>query len=397
MRNRKRFVSKFTANLTILIIVVVIITIGARCQQQHRTVVETMQLRTTSARTGTGRNAVSLDYTKSQETFFHGILFSLGEYWKSMTYADVVLKREEETEVKNLNDNRKNIKNNDQLQRSLEVFNCSECFKHDFRYLINNAKVCEDESSIDLLFLIFTVHKNVQERNALRKTWLTFTKNNTGTVRYVFLLGYINNPSLNEAVVKENEQYKDIIQENFIDVYVNLTYKTIMGYKWVLSNCPRAKVVAKTDDDMFINIPNMLQKIHDNKDILNNTIVGACSEGQQPVRSRASKWYASILSYPGTQYPSFCSGTCYLTSIELVQKLYTMSSDVPFFHLEDVYIGMCLYKLGGKVKRLSGFHISHPDLDPCLYKGSELVTSHMVTPENLVKVWHSECVPRSKK
>ena len=91
------------------------------------------------------------------------------------------------------------------------------------------CKLYNGQREIELLILIFTMHNNIIQRNALRDTWLTHSKNNSANVRYVFLLGKAQNSKLEKSLIKESEQFGDIIQENFVDVYRNLTFKTIMG------------------------------------------------------------------------------------------------------------------------------------------------------------------------
>ncbi|KAH3770538.1 hypothetical protein DPMN_171825 [Dreissena polymorpha] len=67
---------------------------------------------------------------------------------------------------------------------------CNNCFKHDFEYAIQNDHICDtlDTSEhIDLLIFVTTVHHNVLNRQAIRRTWLSYTNNNTANARHVFL------------------------------------------------------------------------------------------------------------------------------------------------------------------------------------------------------------------
>ena len=188
------------------------------------------------------------------------------------------------------------------------------CFKHDYYYAIDNPDICKLYSGlteIKLLIIILTVNNNVQQRNVLRETWLTHSKNNTANVRYSFLLGEINDAQLQADVIKESYLFRDIIKENFIDMYSNLTYKTMMGFKWAATKCGVAKAVLKTDDDMYINVPNVLDIVRNNFSSLQANIVDSCAQRADPVRYQKSKWYASINSYPGKFYPGFCSGTVF--------------------------------------------------------------------------------------
>ena len=277
---------------------------------------------------------------------------------------------------------------------------CNNCFKHDFKYLIYNTDVCKlysNQTEVELLIIILSTHNHTLERQALRETWLTPSKNNTATVRYAFLFGKIQNAKLQESLVKESEQFRDIVQEDFIDVYSNLTYKTLMGFKWAASNCGIAKAVLKTDDDMYINVPNVMKIVKEKELQLQTNVFGSCNQKAQPVRDTKSKWFASVRSYPGKFYAGFCSGTGYLTSLNVARKVFEISRHVPFFHLEDVYVALCMKKLGYGLKNYPGFYPYPPKLDSCLYNGKTLVTAHYMTPKTIRQMWIGKCTRFGRK
>ena len=275
---------------------------------------------------------------------------------------------------------------------------CNNCFNHDFKYMIDNPNICKlypGLKEIELLIIILTVHNNVQQRNALRETWLTYSKNNTASVRYAFLLGEIKNTKLKADIIKESDLYRDIIKEDFLDVYSNLTYKTIMGFKWAATKCGVAKAVLKTDDDMYINVPNVLNIVRNNFSSLQTNIIGSCVQRAVPIRWQKSKYFASINSYPGKLYPGFCSGTGYLTSLNVARKVFEVSPHVPYFHLEDVYVALCIKKLAYHLKKIPGFNPKQPKLDACLYNGKTLITAHQMTPAMTRQMWKAKCVPKT--
>lgn len=284
-----------------------------------------------------------------------------------------------------------NFEHGTDRKRKLE---CNECFKHNFNYVIENdiCKLVYPDQILDLIVLITTSHKNTKARAALRATWLSFTRKNTENIRYAFLLGEHVEKKYNELILKENDLHHDIIQEEFVDSYLNLTYKTIMGFKWAASKCAHAHFVMKTDDDMFVNLPNVLRIISGPlSEILQSAVAGSCSQKAKPIRHKQSKWYASIESYPQQLYPGFCSGTGYVTSMNVATKVYQISPSVPFFHLEDVYVALCLRKLGFKLQRLPGFNVGRRRMDPCLFKGRFLITAHHMSPIMLQMVWNRKC------
>ncbi|XP_045173373.2 beta-1,3-galactosyltransferase 1-like isoform X1 [Mercenaria mercenaria] len=288
------------------------------------------------------------------------------------------------------------LSNNTNTTSSRRQSNCISCFQHNFNYVIQNDRICKlysPNQTVELIVLIMTIHKNTNERMALRATWLSYTKNNTANVRYAFLLGEIDDNKQQEAILKENSVYHDIIKEDFIDKYVNLTYKTIMGFKWASTKCAHAHYVMKTDDDMFVNIPNVLNTCKgSHNETLQKAILGACHIKASPIRNQKSKWFASVASYPEKSYPGFCSGTGYLTSMHVASEVYKISHTIPFFHLEDVYVSLCIRKLGFKLQPISGFNAGRPKMDPCLYKGDKLITAHQLTPVMLKSIWHGKCV-----
>ena len=270
---------------------------------------------------------------------------------------------------------------------------CDGCFPHPFDFVINNKHICtiqEPGLNIDLFIMIFTCHENFENRQAIRQTWLSITKENTANVRYVFLLGKVENKALTRQIARESEVYKDIIEEDFYDSYRNQTIKTIMGFKWAVQYCREAKFVMKADDDTFVNVENLLTYIRTSGKNEPTQMIGSCRiDG--PIRDPTSKWHATVEEYREPLYPWHCSGTGYLTTFTMVEKMYNVSPNVPYFWLEDIYVSLCFMAVGGKVKHMGGFNRLRVKLDPCIYKSKNIYTSHEVTPKMLLRVWNEPC------
>lgn len=269
---------------------------------------------------------------------------------------------------------------------------CVNCFVHNFTYLIQNEKICDtDAESIDLLILILTIHRNALARSTIRSTWLSTAKQNNKNVRYAFLLGKVDDMAYMKRTYAESEMYGDILMEDFTDSYSNLTYKTIMGMKWASLYCPKAKYLLKTDDDMWVNVPEMLNMLNKSGSMLQSGVGGACNLHAGPIRHKSSKWYASVRSYPHNSYPGFCSGTGYVTSMNVARKVYEVSPNVPFFHLEDVYVALCIRKLGLKLFPIRGFHNTRATLDACKMKSPDILTVHRVPTALLPSIYKNPC------
>jgi len=91
--------------------------------------------------------------------------------------------------------------------------------------------------------------------------------------------------------------------------------------------------------------------------------------------------------YKGTVYPNYLSGTGYVMSRDVVQRLYQAALKTPLFHLEDVYLtGLCAHAAGIKPRHHPAFTYNKRRLDPCLYRDKTVITSHRVNGSELRKV-----------
>ncbi|ESO93881.1 hypothetical protein LOTGIDRAFT_74915, partial [Lottia gigantea] len=236
-----------------------------------------------------------------------------------------------------------------------------------------------------IFIIIFSIPRNIANRNAIRKTWVSASRNNTANTRYAFFFG---NSSDKNILFQEAKIYKDIIMEDFQDSYQNLTYKTMMGFKFVTLFCNNAKYILKTDDDMWINLNSLNEYLQTNSEKLTHSVGGSCHQTAGPIRSKSSKWYASFESYPSAKYPGYCSGTGYILTTKTAQEVFEISKNVPFFHLEDVYVSLCIRKLGYSLEGIRGFFYgAGTKSDLCRYKKKGVITWHMVPPDTLLKIW----------
>lgn len=65
-------------------------------------------------------------------------------------------------------------------------------------------------------------------------------------IQVVFLVGKTENNETQDKVTSESQVYDDLIQENFMDSYNNLTLKSVMMLKWVVKNCGRKGILLST-------------------------------------------------------------------------------------------------------------------------------------------------------
>lgn len=263
-----------------------------------------------------------------------------------------------------------------------------------FTYLINEPDKCGSSRAAPfLVLLIATEARQVEARNAIRQTWGNESVAPVlGFIR-LFLLGK-NEGELGilqqRMLEAESQRYHDIIQQDFLDTYKNLTLKTLMGINWVAVHCPQAGYVMKTDSDMFVNTEYLIYKLlRPELKPKKNYFTGNNMRGFAPNRNKNSKWYMPPELYPNDKYPTFCSGTGYVFSGDLARKIYGVSLRIRYLHLEDVYVGICLAELRIEpTPPPNEFLFNHWRVSYSSCKYSHLITSHGFHPNELLKYWH---------
>ena len=200
---------------------------------------------------------------------------------------------------------------------------------HDFSYLLNPGyTVCDNNnSSVYMLVYVHSGPSNYQRRIVIRETWATRTL--FPDLRLVFMIGQTLDKNVMKAIEYENEMYQDIVQENFIDSYKNLTYKGVMALKWISTYCSKTKYVLKVDDDIVVNtftLLNHLKFLDKHTPQRENTILCLLWQAMGVMRDRSvrfksvesglislfsskSKWYLSKEDFPLDKFPPYCSGS----------------------------------------------------------------------------------------
>lgn len=168
-------------------------------------------------------------------------------------------------------------------------------------------------------------------------------------IKRVFLLGITsdNKYTTQSSVTDESKRFKDIVQGNFQESYRNLTFKHVMGHRWVSENCMSAKYVIKMDDDIVINMYKMLGMFEQLNLPLKNLLAGYILNNMKVIREPANKWFVTYEEYSKQFYPPFLSGWFYITNPEVSSKIVRHSFSTPYFWIDDMYVtGEIAEKLG---------------------------------------------------
>ncbi|XP_018408195.1 PREDICTED: beta-1,3-galactosyltransferase 5-like [Nanorana parkeri] len=271
------------------------------------------------------------------------------------------------------------------FQKTENYFSIKTDYKRNLFIKVPESK-CKQNPPF-LVLLVTTTHNQKEARMAIRKTWGKDQLIQGKRVATFFLLG--TNAGKPVSLSEEINTYKDIIQKDFVDTYYNLTIKTLTGLDWIVHHCPQTRYIMKTDTDMFVNTLYLIELLM-RKNQTSNLFTGILKPNDPPIRNIFSKWYISKREYDRDKYPPFCSGTGYVLSVDVAQRIYNISFSIPFFKLEDVYIGMCLDKLKVPLQELHSlpiFFAYKPSFSVCTYRN--LVTSHEVQPQEIIMYWEA--------
>ena len=137
-------------------------------------------------------------------------------------------------------------------------------------------------------------------------------------VRTVFMVARPGTESLQRRLEEEQEQHADLLQADLADGHRRLGYKILTGYVWSYLHCPHVKLVAKTDDNVILDLDGLLdtdEKLGE-KSVLCGS--GTPHRNMKPLRSdrthMTGNWSISRHQLDLDYHPDFCSGFLYVTS-----------------------------------------------------------------------------------
>jgi hypothetical protein len=188
-----------------------------------------------------------------------------------------------------------------------------------------------------------------RRRNYIRSTWASeqYTKS-------VFFL--VAGPW--EDIREEFEFYRDLVWIDEEEVYKGeqsvLTFKTISYFAIVhlLGSKEQGwKHAIKTDDDSYLNLKRMEEKLISNVGEFKNLhYYGQCPRFQvSPSRDKGNKWPVTFQTYPEPKFPLYCQGAGFGLSRELVREAVEGGHVANFRYIpfEDVSIGILVERCSG--------------------------------------------------
>lgn len=231
---------------------------------------------------------------------------------------------------------------------------------HNFTYLKNPANMCTGKE-IYMIIYIHTSPKNFHKRQTIRSTWGDKSLLEQYKSQIVFVMGRVEDTKVMTKLELENAHYGDIVQEDFIDSYRNLTYKGIAALKWISDYCNNSVFALKTDDDILVNIFKLVKHLKEivEKDLGRKDLI-LCNQWLRMavLRDKNSKWYIPKEDFAPEYFPPYCSGSAFVLSTDMARRMYNASLYEKFFWVDDYYItGILPSHIKVKQKRLNEAYI----------------------------------------
>lgn len=227
---------------------------------------------------------------------------------------------------------------------------------HHFKYVINPTTLC-GASNPDFIVYVHSAPKNHKKRQMVRQTWGAKSVCKKYNMRVVFIMGLVKDKQVMNTVQLESNTYGDLVMEDFDDSYRNLTYKAIAGLKWVSKYCSDVKYVIKSDDDILIDMHALMDQLNSTqvKEYGTRNVL-MCNQWlrMKVIRDKTSKWYISKEEFPEDFFPPYCSGSVFIMTSDVVNRLYWASLQTKFFWVDDFYVtGLLVKRIGIEHKRLN--------------------------------------------
>ncbi|VDL18707.1 unnamed protein product [Hymenolepis diminuta] len=144
---------------------------------------------------------------------------------------------------------------------------------------------------------------------------------------------------------EESDKYGDVIIGDFVDTYVNLTYKVLTVHRWASAFCQgRTDVFLFLDDDYVFNADNILGYLKG----------FSREERRQMLRGPLMTWR----HVPWSRLPSYAAAVAILIGADILDDLVISEIYTRFLWVDDAYLGFVVAKLSPrKFEDMKGFYM----------------------------------------
>ncbi|XP_076816314.1 beta-1,3-galactosyltransferase brn-like [Clavelina lepadiformis] len=193
-----------------------------------------------------------------------------------------------------------------------------------------------------------------RRREWIRKTWGSIGYLDGVTFQTIFVTGQTD--ARTQALLdEEHSRYGDILQVDASDAYLDVGLKTLSGMQWTSDKLPRQYFYSSGDDDMMIDLVKLKEAVDENIAKISDEnwpefpiiCTYETKESSHPIRDKQDKNFISVQDYSEPNWPKFCLGGFYTTSVRVIRQLWEASLTSKRINTDDVFItGILRQKIG---------------------------------------------------
>ena len=229
------------------------------------------------------------------------------------------------------------------LALEFTLFSASPWYDFNISVPLNACHTLSGEDTA--VMVIYSEIGNQKGRKIVRETYANKSILNKLKVQSFFVIGrFEHNKNLStwNQILKEQEEYEDIVIGDFVDTYRNLSYKGLTALRFVNSYCPQAKWLIKVDDDVMADVPKVMLLLRNEYKGNSRTIFGGSLPSSMPIvcPEKPLKWCIDKKSIYAIRrrYPPYVLGVGYVLTQDLILPMIQQAAYYPPFPIDDVYI-----------------------------------------------------------
>ena len=132
-----------------------------------------------------------------------------------------------------------------------------------------HSEICRNENKEKgkkcSIILVLNRFFGFVQRASIRSTYAnssSFKENVKFKWKVLFLTGKPTNDQERESILEESRLFGDILVTNIPEEYFSPTVlKLLIGFEFIAKNCPDLDYLVKTDDDVYLHLPNLEKAI----------------------------------------------------------------------------------------------------------------------------------------
>ncbi|KAF7386546.1 hypothetical protein HZH68_013678 [Vespula germanica] len=206
----------------------------------------------------------------------------------------------------------------------------------------SSDQMIQDKSKFRLIILILTSPENLEQRDTVRKTWLS---EKHASVKHLFAVGTLDIlPEQRDTLLSEKQKFNDLLLlPKLQDSYRTLTKKLLYSFKEIYEYYD-FDYLLKCDDDTFVLVHKILKELDkwQNKGTKRELYWGFFNGKAQVKRSGPWKEMDWILC---DYYLPYALGGGYILSYNLIQFIISNMEILKLHNSEDVSVGLWLAPL----------------------------------------------------